>query len=92
MFGDDFDFAYSSAYDQNRTEEVSVDAEITGNAEEDEVEVEVINTTSSNFISLPIVYISVNNLPIVVFKFLQVCANYYFTPRIERIADLKWVG
>ena len=46
LFGDDFnfDFASSSAYDQDGSEEVAVDAEITGNAEEDEVEVEVRTT------------------------------------------------
>jgi len=46
LFGDDFnfDFASSSAYDQDASEEVAVDAEITGNAEEDEVEVEVRTT------------------------------------------------
>ena len=46
LFGDDFnfDFASGSAYDQDRSEEVAVAAEITGNAEEDEVEVEVRTT------------------------------------------------
>ena len=46
LFGDDlnFDFASSSAYDQDGSEEVVVDAEITGNAEEDELEVEVRTT------------------------------------------------
>lgn len=46
LFGDDFnfDFASSSAYDQDGSEEVAVDAQITGNAEEDEVVVEVRTT------------------------------------------------
>ena len=46
LFDDDFhfDFACSPTYDQDRSEEVSVDAELTGNAEDDEVEVEVTTT------------------------------------------------
>ena len=43
LFEDDFhfDYASSSVYDQDRSEAVSVDAELTGNAKDDEVEVEV---------------------------------------------------
>ena len=65
LSGDDFhfDFASSSAYDQDGSKEVSVDAEITGNAQEDEVEVEVTEN-----------YISIINFSIVGCTFLRVRA------------------